>query len=70
VIQRRESRRPPSQVEQLYTPGEACDLLRIKRSKLYQLLRSAEIAPSYLLGAKSRRIPASAIARYLEGRKI
>jgi excisionase family DNA binding protein len=69
VIQRRESRRPPPP-EQLFTPTEACDLLRIKRSKLYQLLRSAEIAPSYLLGAKSRRIPASAIARYLEGRKI
>jgi excisionase family DNA binding protein len=70
MIQRREAKRRPAVVEQLYTPAETCELLRIKRTKLYELLGRGEIAPTYSLGAKARRIPAGAIARYLEGRKV
>jgi excisionase family DNA binding protein len=57
-------------IDQMYTPEEVCALLKIGRSRLYELLDAGVISPTYKLGHRARRIPAGAIARYLEGRTI
>jgi excisionase family DNA binding protein len=57
-------------IDQMYTPDEVCALLKIGRSRLYELLDAGVIFPTYKIGHRARRIPAGAIARYLEGRTI
>lgn len=66
----RRARRAPVQAEQLYTPDEACNLLGLGKTRLYELMDSGAIAPTYKLSHKARRIPESAIKRYLESRII
>lgn len=61
---------PVKCIDQMYTPEEVCALLKIGRSRLYELLDAGVISPTYKLGHRARRIPAGAIARYLEGRTI
>jgi excisionase family DNA binding protein len=48
----------------LLTPNEAAEALSISRSKLYELLARGEVE-SVLIGA-SRRIPVSALERFIE----
>jgi excisionase family DNA binding protein len=59
------TQRPP--VEDYMTVDEVADRLRISRWKVYELIRSRELA-SFLVG-RCRRIPASAVAE-LVGRLL
>ena len=48
----------------LYTPEEAAELLRLGRSRIYELLASGQL-PSLTIG-RSRRIPADALRAWVE----
>jgi excisionase family DNA binding protein len=56
------TRRAP--VEDYMTVDEVADRLRISRWKVYELIRSRELA-SFLVG-RCRRIPASAVAELVD----
>ena len=49
--------------EQLLTTEEVCQILRIKKTKLYELLKNDEI-PSFKLGT-SRRFTKTGIKQYI-----
>jgi excisionase family DNA binding protein len=48
----------------LFTVPEACNELRVKKSKLYEMMRAGEVG--YIkLGARSTRIPRAEILKWL-----
>jgi excisionase family DNA binding protein len=49
----------------LYTLQEAADLLRISRTKLYELLDAHELESVHI--GRSRKIPADALRAYVDG---
>lgn len=49
----------------LYTLQEAADLLRISRTKLYELLDARELESVHI--GRSRKIPADALRTYVDG---
>lgn len=63
-------RRPAPEVERMYSPREVQSLLGIGRTRVYELIRSGALAPSYRLSYRCVRVPASAVARYLESRQV
>jgi excisionase family DNA binding protein len=60
---RAESRKPEDLSPLLLTVDEAAQLIRISRSKLYELLQRREI-PSIAIG-RSRRIPAEGLRNWV-----
>lgn len=54
---------PAETIDCLYTVPEAADLLRLSKSKVWQLIHSGELG-SLKIGW-SRRVPASAIDRFI-----
>ena len=48
----------------VYTPKDAAQILKIGKSKIYELIASGEI-PSIRLGRRCLRIPAEALSTYL-----
>lgn len=48
----------------VYTPEEAADLLKVGRTKVYELMQSRHLR-SVKIG-RTRRIPATALERYVE----
>ena len=50
--------------DRMYTVDEVRDLLRLSRSKVYELLQTGELA-SIKIGA-ARRIPAKALREFVE----
>ena len=48
----------------VYTPKDAAQVLKIGKSKIYELIASGEI-PSIRLGKRCLRIPAAALSAYL-----
>lgn len=55
-----------TQMTKLVTVAEACEELRIRRTKLYELLGTGEL-PSMTIGRR-RLIPASALDALIEAR--
>jgi excisionase family DNA binding protein len=60
---REETRKPEDLAPLLLTVDEAAQLIRISRSKLYELLQRREI-PSIAIG-RSRRIPADGLRNWV-----
>ncbi|CAL9492657.1 helix-turn-helix domain-containing protein [Streptomyces sp. enrichment culture] len=55
----------PSELQALKVP-EVMGLLKLSRSKVYDLIRSNEL-PSFTIG-RARRIPADAVSAYMRDR--
>jgi excisionase family DNA binding protein len=50
----------------LLTVREVCQVLRVRKSKCYEIMRSGQL--EYIqLGPRSRRVSAAALLRFLEG---
>lgn len=51
----------------LLTIEDVCDILSVKRSKLYTLIKNDGL-PTVRIGTKSLRIPSKGLREWLEGR--
>ncbi|MBX3097262.1 MAG: helix-turn-helix domain-containing protein [Fimbriimonadaceae bacterium] len=53
-------------IRPVLTIAEVCDLLRIKRSKCNEMIRSGQLE-SFRLGGRCRRIVGASVAKLIEG---
>ena len=54
-------------VEQHLTPAEVCARLKVSRRTLFSLIRPGAVWPVARLNSRTIRVPASSVAKFLEG---
>ena len=57
-------------LDSLFSPEQAAERLGVSLATVWRLVRRGKIAPTYKLGHRTTRIPAAALARYLEECKV
>jgi len=68
VPRRRPARRTVDGEDPLLKPQEVAERLGVARSTVFELIRTRALAPTVLLGARTRRVRTSVLERFIAAR--